>query len=119
MLTRLRPEVNQWWVASVLQFLIRSLPFAGNLCSRNKRRRVIKLQHCTPSYKWTNSFKERLRRWLPHPHSRPRFLAACLLVHPLISYFLLAFGFPGSCSLPGPLMYYGVIAPPNGVLARS
>ena len=75
-------------VASVLQFLMQSLRFAGNPCSHGNRRRVIKLEHCTPSYKRTDSFTKRLRRLFHSPivlgsYINPA-MAACALALVLI-----------------------------------
>jgi len=42
---RLHPEVNQCWIASVLQLWIGSSRFVGDLSSHDKRRRIIKVEH--------------------------------------------------------------------------
>jgi membrane protease YdiL (CAAX protease family) len=44
------------------------------------------------------------------PAQSPSVLSSLPARHPLISYFLLAFGFSWLMFLPGPLMYYGVIS---------
>lgn len=44
------------------------------------------------------------------PAQSPSVLSSLPARHPLVSYFLIAFGFSWLMFLPGPLMYYGVIS---------
>ena len=44
------------------------------------------------------------------PAQSPSVLSSLPARHPLVSYFLIAFGFSWLMFLPGPLMYYGVVS---------
>jgi CAAX protease family protein len=50
------------------------------------------------------------------PAQSPSVLSSLPARHPLVSYFLIAFGFSWFMFLPGPLMYYGVISLSDDVI---
>src|SRR5580704_3253475 len=65
---------------------------------------------CTPFYKRTNSLQGEITTLTTAPAQLPSVLSSLPARHPLVSYFLIAFGFSWLMFLPGPLTYYGVIS---------
>jgi membrane protease YdiL (CAAX protease family) len=90
--------------------------FAESLCSHDQRQCIIGLERYTVAVEWTNSLEGEVLN-LPTASGQPASLLNGLLArHPLLFYFLFAFGFSWVMFLPPLLTYYGLLSlSPNAV----